>query len=232
MKVAIMQPYLFPYIGYFQLLHSVDLFVVYDNIKYTKKGWINRNRFLQNGREEIFSVPLKKDSDSLHVKYREVSQDFNRDKFLNKLKGAYQRAPYFESIFPLIEKIVRDENSGLFRYLHNSLTELCIYLGINTKIIISSEVSIDHSLKGQDKVLAICKELAARTYINAIGGINPYDRKAFQSKGLELKFLRSKAFEYEQFDHDFVPWLSIIDVMMFNSIETINERLASGYDLL
>lgn len=101
MKVAIMQPYFFPYIGYWQLINSVDTFVIYDNIQYTKKGWINRNRFLQNGKDCLFSISLKKDSDFLDIRDRIISDDFNRKKMLNQIKCSYQKAPYFDEVSPL-----------------------------------------------------------------------------------------------------------------------------------
>ena len=101
MRLAIMQPYFLPYIGYFQLIAAADLFIIYDNIKYTKKGWINRNRMLLNGTDKLFSLPLKKDSDFLDIVGREISQDFNPDKLLNQFKGAYIGAPYFVEVYPL-----------------------------------------------------------------------------------------------------------------------------------
>src|SRR5882762_1494729 len=104
MRLAVMQAYFFPYIGYFQLIAAVDLFIVYDNIKYTKKGWINRNRMLQNGKDAMFSLPLKSDSDYRHVRERQVAADFNRDKFLNRIRGAYRRAPHFSETVALVER--------------------------------------------------------------------------------------------------------------------------------
>src|SRR3989304_1948761 len=151
MKIGIMQPYFFPYIGYFQLIQAVDQFIVYDNIKYTKKGWINRNRFLQNGKAVLFSVPLKKDSDFLDVKDREVSADFKKDKLLNQIREVYRQSPYFEQAFSLFEKVVLNSETNLFSYLHNSIMETCQYLAIDTEIIVSSHLQIDHSLQGSDK---------------------------------------------------------------------------------
>jgi len=231
MKIAIMQPYFFPYIGYFQLIKSVDVFVVYDNIKYTKKGWINRNRMLQNGKDVMFSIPLKNDSDSLDVCERELSTDFNRDKLLNQFKGAYRFAPYFEQTFLLVESIVRCEDNNLFRFLHNSIVATCNYLDIDTEIKISTEVTIDHNLKSQDKVIALCEALGASAYINAIGGIELYSKEAFSNKGIDLKFIKSMPFEYTQLGGEFVPWLSIIDVMMFNSVTMVKECLIQSLSL-
>ena len=232
MKLAIMQPYFFPYIGYFQLIGAVDQFILYDNIKYTKKGWINRNRILQNGRDAIFSLPLKSDSDYLDVCKREVSIDFNPSKLLNQLYGAYQRAPYFEQSFPLLEKIVQYNNLNLFQFLHHSIVKTCQYLGITTVIKVSSSNDIDHNLQNQDKVLALCEVVGADTYVNAIGGMELYSKEKFRQRKIELQFINSCPFEYKQFGASFVPSLSIIDVMMFNSLDTIQACISTNYDLV
>lgn len=231
MRLAIMQPYFMPYIGYFQLIAAVDLFIVYDNIKYTKKGWINRNRMLQNGKDVMFSLPLKSDSDYLDVCERELAGDFNRDKLLNQLKSAYRRAPYFNQTFPLVEQIVQHDEANLFRYLRHSIVKTCEHLGIATEIRISSEMAIGHDLKGQDKVLALCEAAGANMYVNAIGGMELYSKATFREKGVELKFIKSKPFEYVQFGAEFVPWLSIIDVLMFNSLENVSGDVLSGFEL-
>jgi hypothetical protein len=227
-----MQPYFLPYIGYYQLIDAVDLFIVYDNIKYTKKGWINRNRLLQNGKDVLFSLPLNNGSDSLDVCERELAIDFKRDKLLNKIRGAYNRAPCFLQTFPVLERIVSYQDNNLFRFLHHSITTSCAYLGINTEIRVASTVDIDHSLKNQDKVLALCKAVGARTYVNAIGGVELYSDDEFLARDINLKFIKSKPFEYVQFGDEFVPWLSIIDVMMFNPLDEIRTCIASNYELL
>lgn len=231
-RLAIMQPYFFPYIGYFQLIAAVDMFIVYDNIKYTKKGWINRNRILQNGRDVMFSLPLKSDSDHLDVCERELAADFNRDKLLNLIKGAYRHAPYFAQTFPLIEQVMRYKDTNLFRFLRHSITRTCEHLGITTKIRISSSIAINHDLTNQDKVLALCEAVGASTYVNAIGGMALYSKEMFRGKGVDLKFIQSKPFEYPQFGNAFVPWLSIIDVMMFNPLDTIQTCISSNYELI
>ena len=232
MRVAIMQPYFFPYIGYFQLIAAVDTFIVYDNIKYTKKGWINRNRMLQNDKDVMFSLPLKSDSDYLDVCERELATDFNRDKLLNQFRGAYLRAPFFEQIFPLVEQIVRYEDANLFSYIYHSITRTCEYLGIKTEIKVSSSIAIDHDLKNQDKVLALCEAVGAKVYVNAIGGMELYSKEVFLDKNIELKFIQSKSFEYTQYGAEFVPWLSILDVMMFNSLDTIQQSILTNYELI
>jgi hypothetical protein len=231
MKVAIMQPYIFPYIGYFQLVNAVDTFIIYDNIQYTKKGWINRNRFLQGGKDALFSIALKKDSDFLDVNSREVAPEFNKRKLINQIREAYKKAPYFEQTFLLFEKVIMNEETNLFNYILFSFKEACKVLNINTKVIISSNIDIDHSLKAQEKVIAICKRLNANIYINAIGGQELYRKDEFSKYEIELKFIKTNSIEYKQFNNQFVPWLSIIDVMMFNSLEDISYEL-NNYELI
>jgi hypothetical protein len=232
MKVAIMQPYFMPYIGYFQLIDAADLFIVYDNIKYTKKGWINRNRMLRNGKDATFSLPLKSDSDSLDVRDRSLAADFDRDKLLQQFEGAYRRAPYFRQTFPLIERSVRCDATNLFGYLHHAIATTCEHLGISTEIRVSSSIPIDHGLKNQEKVLALCEAVGSRGYVNAIGGMELYAKDEFRARGIDLKFVKSRPLQYPQFDHPFVPWLSIVDVLMFNSLDTVRMCVGSGYDLI
>ncbi|MBR0774095.1 WbqC family protein [Bradyrhizobium diazoefficiens] len=232
MKLAIMQPYFLPYIGYYQLIGAVDLFVVYDNIKYTKKGWINRNRMLVNGSDAMFSLPLKKDSDALDVVDRELAADFDRAKLLNQWRGAYRRAPFFNDTFPLLEEIVGFQDPNLFRYLFNSLRLTCAHLGLKTGFKISSEVPIDHSLRFQDKVLALCGAVGAKTYINAIGGLELYDADVFAAHGVEFRALRTRPFAYEQFGQAHVPYLSIVDLLMFNPVAKLQDVIAGNYDLV
>lgn len=232
MKVAIMQPYFLPYIGYFQLISAVDLFIVYDNIQYTKKGWINRNRILRNGADAFFTLPLKKASDYCDVVERELAESFDRATLLNQFRGAYGRAPCFAQTFPLLERVVQTPGTNLFGFIHASILAVRDHLGLDTEVRASSEVAIDHRLKGEDKVLALCQALGATTYINAIGGVELYARPRFAESAIELRFLKSRPFEYPQFGGDFVPWLSIVDVLMFNPLDRVGRIVREHYDLL
>jgi hypothetical protein len=227
MTLAIMQPYFFPYVGYFQLVNSVDEFVIYDNIQFTKKGWINRNRILFNSKDEYVTVPIKKDSDFLNINQRFLAETWTIDKkkIINKIVESYRKAPYFQPTLDLFEKCLLSDKLNLFDFLLNSLTETTNYLGISTKFTFSSSLNIDHSLKSEEKVLAICKYLNATTYINPIGGLDLYSKTKFEQNLIELKFLRSNSIHYSQFANEFMPWLSIIDVMMFNSKEEIMDFL-------
>ena len=232
MKLGIMQPYFLPYIGYFQLIASVDKFIIYDNIKYTKKGWINRNRILMNDKAALVSLPLKKGSDSLEIVDRELAIDYDRNKLLNKLKGAYGRAAQFELTYPFLERIVQREERNLFCYIKYSISQLCEHLGINTEIINSSEIEVNQNLRGQDRVMAMCKAVGAYTYINPVGGLGLYDPDEFRNQGIKLKFCQTHHFEYEQLGSVFVPRLSIVDVLMFNPIDAVRAHVESGFDYL
>lgn len=228
-----MQPYLFPYIGYFQLIQNVDEFIVYDNIQFTKKGWINRNRILVNGNESYLTLPLKKDSDYLDIKDRYITEDWTieRKKIINKIKETYIKAPFFQTVFPLIEEIFNFENKNLFQFIYNSLKQINNYLDIKTPLIVSSSIEINHSLKAEDKVIALCKARLANNYINPIGGIELYSKEIFKEEGLELQFLKTNNIIYPQFKNEFVPFLSIIDVIMFNNKEKVLEYLNSAFTL-
>ena len=227
-----MQPYFLPYIGYFQLIAAVDQFVVYDRIKYTKKGWINRNRFLLNGSDAMFSLPLKKGADTLDVVERELAPDFERSKLLGQFAGAYRSAPNFAPTFALLERIVRHDDDNLFRFIHHSLSAVCAHLGIGTQIRTSSTLPFDNAIKGQEKVLAICESTGADSYVNPIGGTELYAKPVFAARGIDLRFLKPRPFEYPQFGQPFVPWLSIVDVLMFNPVEAVRARLDLNYDLV
>ena len=232
MRVAVMQPYFLPYAGYYQLISSVDIFVVYDNIKYTKKGWINRNRFLQNGTDALFTLPLKNDSDSLDICDRELTDGFEKDKFLRKFEGSYRSAKYFEQTFGLLSRIVQFEEKNLFKFILNSLEETCRYLGISTKIMVSSSIDINHQLQAQDKVLALCTALGAKKYVNAIGGVELYSREKFRDRGIELCFIRPQIRDYLQFSNAYIPSLSIIDMMMFLAIDDVVNCVNFDYEMI
>jgi hypothetical protein len=231
-KLGIMQPYFFPYIGYFQLIHAVDLFVVYDNVKYTKKGWINRNRYLLDGAAAVFSLPLAAGSDSLDVRDRYLADSFDRRHFLARIAQAYRRAPFFAPVFAFVEETVGDPERNLFRFLYRSLQRVCSYLEISTPLVPSSEIPIDHALRSQERVLAICKQTGASVYVNPAGGRHLYARDAFARESIELQFLEPRLTPYPQLGDTFVPALSILDVMMFNSPSALREQLASGYELV
>ena len=225
MKVGIMQPYFLPYLGYLQLIKSVDKFVVYDTIQYTKKGWINRNRYLSNNQPSIFSIPIKKDSDYLDVNQRYLADDYlsyNR-KTLRKLEHSYKNAPNFDKVFPLItDMFLFDKSNNLFDFIFNSLQLLTNYLEIDTPLIKSSEVvGDDTTLKSKSRLVNLCKQLSANEYINPIGGVELYDKDEFKKEGLNLNFHKINKIEYKQYNDIHVPYLSVLDVMMFTDAKSL-----------
>ena len=223
MKLGIMQPYFFPYIGYFQLIKAVDTFVVYDDVNYIKQGWVNRNRILLNNSAHFLTLELA--GASSFKKINEIEVGKNRNKILKTLELGYKKAPFFSETFILMQDILGVEESNLARYLAGSLTKINHKLGITTKMLVSSEIEKDNELKGADKVLHICRLLGATEYLNAIGGQELYFKEVFAKQGVALHFLKTNPVNYSQFNGEFIPWLSIIDVMMFNAPETISKML-------
>ena len=225
--VAIMQPYFLPYIGYFALIKAVDEFVVYDEIEYTKKGWINRNRILSNGKPLTFSIPLKKDFNYLHVNKRFLSSDAGKFKIklMRQVDNYYKKAPYFAEGKKLLEDCLMCESENLFDFIFKSIQKVNEYLGIETKITISSSLNFNNDLKSQDKVIDIIQATEADCYINPIGGVELYNKDVFKNHNIALNFQKMNLKEYKQFDHDFVAGLSILDLVMFNSVSDINAML-------
>ena len=228
-KIAIMQPYLLPYIGYFQVMSAVDEYVIYDDVNYIKGGWINRNNILTNGDKRMFTFGVFGASSNKRINELELTGDYVN--FQKVLSDAYIGAPYEIEVQALISRICAYESNNLALFVGNSLREVANYIGITTKIVYSSDLKKDVNLRGQEKVIAICKELSADMYINAIGGQELYSKEEFFRQGISLNFLKTIFIEYKQFDNNFIPGLSIIDLLMFNPVEKIRHMLES-YELV
>jgi len=229
MKLAIMQPYFFPYIGYWQLINDVDIFVIYDDVNFIKQGYINRNSILNSTKPQQFTLELIGASSNKLI--NEISVGNNRKKLLKTIKQNYLKAPYYENIYLLIQEILENNEKNLAKFLTNSLKVISNYLDIDTQFILSSELDKDNRLKAQDKVIEITKILKVPKYINAIGGQELYDKEVFQKNEIELNFLVTKLTKYKQFKEKFVPYLSIIDILMFSSKNEIKNMLGS-YELI
>jgi len=223
MKLGIMQPYFLPYIGYWQLINVVDKFIVYDNVEFSRRGWFHRNQILMNEKPKLFSLPIKNDSDYLNVNQRFLANNFRLEmnKVLGQVKSSYIKAPFFYEVYPIIEKCFHYKSQNLFDFIFYSIKEVTNFLNIKTEILISSETTIDHNLKGKERVFAFCEHFDTRTYINSIGGKKLYAKESFKKKNIDLKFLQVNTIQYKQFSKEFVPFLSILDIMMFNSVEDI-----------
>ncbi|SMC40696.1 WbqC family protein [Moheibacter sediminis] len=227
MKIAIMQPYFMPYIGYFQLINAVDKFIIYDDVNYIKQGWINRNNILLNNKSHLFSVPLKDASSFKKINEIEINEILFpkwKDKFFKTLE-VYKKAPFYESVRCILEKILISDQGKISDLIYYSLVEITKYIGIQTIIEKSSYIYKNSELQRAERLIDICKTEKANIYINPLGGQELYDKKYFSDYDIELYFIKTKAIQYPQFGDNFVPWLSIIDVMMFNTPEQINEML-------
>ena len=224
-----MQPYLFPYIGYFQLMDAVDRFVVADDLTFIKQGWINRNRLLINGRPAYFTVPVKRHaSDALicDVQIDGAQGRGWRSALLKTIANFYRRAPSFDAAFPMVERVIGGPFTGIADMARASLHEVCDYLGIRTAIVKSSAKYGNAHLKGQERVIDTCLAEHATDYVNAPGGQELYSRDAFLARGIRLHFIGTGAIEYKQFDRPFEPSLSVIDLLMFTTRETACELVA------
>ena len=222
MKLAIMQPYIFPYIGYFQLIKAVDKFVLYDDVNFINRGWINRNRILVNGNDSMFTIPLKDASQNKLINEIAVNWDNNwKIKFLKTIEQSYKKAPFYTEILPIIEKSIEADEVQFSKIIEQNLRLICDYLDIKTEIISSSSIYQNTDKKAQERILNICSQEEVNHYINPIGGIELYDKEEFAKENMQMNFIKSMPVEYKQFKNEFVPWLSMIDVLMFNSKEEI-----------
>lgn len=228
-----MQPYLFPYLGYFQLINAVDVFVFADDVNFIKGGFINRNKILFNNEERYITVPCSKSQNKL-IKEIEISNEIKGypQTILSTIKHAYSKAPFFLNVFPILESIFDSNEDSISRLAANSVEKVSNYLGIKVDFKYSS-YSFDHT-KGQEKsnrLINITKELGGDTYRNPIGGAKLYTKEYFKKEGVNLEFLESDKITYTQFEEKFIPSLSIIDVMMFNSVKDI-EVMLDRYKLI
>lgn len=232
MKLAIMQPYLLPYIGYFQLLYSSDKFVLHDDVQWIKGGWINRNRILMSNKASMLTLSVKKRSSLDTINKFEISPEHcNRAEFLKKIKAAYLRSPFYKEILPMLSSIIMYDEPNLVKLIKHSLDSIKKYLGIRTPIVCSSELDINTALRGKNRVIKICKTMNADTYINPIGGLGLYDKSYFSRNDIKLHFLKTGDVQYRQFKGEFVPNLSMIDIMMFNEPKEIR-RMLKNYKLV
>lgn len=229
MRLGIMQPYLFPYLGYFQLINVVDKFIFYDDVNFIKQGWVNRNKILLNGNEFLFTIPLEKESSFKLITETEINGDLFKNwkiKFNRTLTQSYKKAPYFEKVYELISNSLEINSLAISDLACDGINLVCNYLGIKTKCVKSSEQNYNNDiLKASDRVIDICLKEFAVEYFNPIGGKELYAKEEFLLKGLKLHFIWSKLRPYKQFKNDFVPSLSIIDVLMFNSKNEILNML-------
>lgn len=219
-RLAIMQPYLFPYIGYFHLIDASSRFIFYDDVNFiTRRGWINRNRILVGGRDHVFSVPVSHASQRVRINETRLAIDDRwRNKFACTLSNAYRKAPYFAAVEPMVTSVLAADCATISELAIRSIVAVLDYLRVpfcwTTSTVCSPH---SHDFGRANRLIAIVREQGFDRYVNTIGGEALYDKAYFASHGVELSFVRSMAIEYRQFGQPFVPSLSIIDMLMFNS---------------
>lgn len=226
MKIGIMQPYFFPYLGYWQLINAVDKYVVFDDVNYIKRGWMNRNYILTKKGTNKIMLQIKDASQNRLINETYLFQPLeNARRNMDVLYQSYKYCPWYSEVSELLEKCMTYPNDNLAQYLTFQLKEVCKYLDIKTEILLSSEIKKDNARKAEEKIIDICKSLNGTEYINAIGGKELYHHERFEKENMKLGFLKLNSISYKQFNDEFIPNLSIIDVLMFNGKEKAKELL-------
>lgn len=224
MTLAGNQPYFLPYLGYFQLINLADLFLIGDDLQFIKGGWINRNRIINDGHSAYFTLSLCHPTPNKLISNLFVNSDSNKLKRV--IITNYHKAPFFSKVYPLVEAMLNYPDRRLNYFLLNSLQIVCDYLGISTPLILNSERKDETSLKGEERVIHLCKSMGADTYINAFGGQELYSKERFAQEGIELRFIKPQLTPYKQLrTQEFVSALSILDVMMNVPEDEIRDML-------
>ena len=226
MIAGIHQPYFIPYIGYWQLINSVDLFAIADNYKFIKQGWIHRNRIMEMDTVRYFNIEVDHISQNRNICDHKI-KPIDKELKLKQLGQYYHNAPYLNQGLNLMDKMFSFKGDNLADFLYHSIQLLCNYLQIGTKIVRTSDYPQDPELRFADRVYDYCRQMGADTYYNLIGGMNLYSFEEFREHGFKLAFLESIPMPYRQSGKEFVFGLSILDIIMRNSVEEIQELLNS-----
>ncbi len=238
MKLAIMQPYFFPYIGQFQLMKSVDRWIIADDFQFIDKGWINRNRILHPdvNKEWIYvSIPLSHRGQFDRI--NNISVDGTRDwksTILGRLSHYKHKAPYYHRTILLVKACLACDECNLSSFVTNSLRLTASELGIGVKMDVQSKMvfKFGHINHPGEWALRISEALGATEYINPSGGCAIFREEEFSSHGIRLRFLRPRLTPYDQRLDGFVSRLSIIDIMMWNSDREISRMLTHDFDIM
>jgi hypothetical protein len=226
MIVTVMQPYFFPYIGYFQLMAACDVFVVHDDVQFIKGGWINRNQILANGAAAWIVLPVAAGSHSLRINERNyVTEQRAFRKVARQVQSAYRGGSHFDATLALVEDALTFPDRNVAAFNANSLRNVARVLGIKCRILAASELIGLADLRGEEKVIAICRALKATRYVNPIGGAQLYHARHFAEHGIALSFLKSEVKPYAQFAEPHIPSLSIVDALMFNNQPALADLL-------
>lgn len=230
MKVAIMQPYIFPYLGYFQLANAVDHFVFYDDVNFIKGGWINRNAFLANGQPQNFVIPCQGISSFKRINEIHVDIEQTRSKkILKSISQAYSKAPFFSELFPLVVDTFDSNETRISHVAGTSVEAVGTYLNLKCQFSYSSELfGHTRDLDREGRIIAICKELGATHYINPLGGSSLYSKDTFNKCGIEFCTLSPELISYRQKSSEFVKSLSIIDLLMNENQKACQLQVEQG----
>ncbi len=238
MKLGLMQPYFFPYIGYFQLLNYVDLWIVFDNVQYIQRGWINRNRILHPELKkewQYITIPLDSRKGFSKINNIKIKQELDwKNRIIRKLTFYNEQSIFYKEVISLINNIFITNENNLSKFVTRSIRYTADYLGIKTKILVLSDMELELlNINGPgDWALRICESIGAKEYINPIGGKDLFYNKKFKDSNIKLSFLKSKMGVYNQKRPEFIPGLSIIDLMMWNSKSELSSFLNNDFDLI
>jgi WbqC-like protein family len=228
-SLAVMQPYFFPYLGYFQLLAHVDVFVVFDDTQYVKRSWINRNRILEQGAAAYVTLPVATGSQRQLICDKRLHEPrYHSRKLLERIRHAYHAAPHFDSVSAFLEPLFPGDDETVASFNVRVLRALQQLLGLRTRLVLASERAYLRSGTAQERIIRICLEEGGTRYVNPIRArsLGLYDQAVFNAAGLELSYLSTNAdVRYNQNGGPFVSDLSIIDVLMFNSPAQTRELL-------
>jgi hypothetical protein len=227
-RIALMQPYFLPYLGYFQLIAASDCFVVYDNVQFIKNGWIERNRYLLDGEAKWFGLPLAKAGHTQMIMERQVSPHFDIVPVINKLAFAYRKAPHRERTLTWLEALLKLPSHNIAEFNELALRSCCSLLKLNTPIIRASEWAPPSLSHGQTRVIEVITAVGGTTYLNPAAGGGMYDVADFADAGYGLELLKPSLPTYAQHDKPFVPALSILDALMFNELEVVSAWVRQG----
>lgn len=192
-KIAVMQPYFLPYMGYWQLIKSVDKFIIFDDVNFIKRGWIHKNFVSTNGQKQQINLCIEKASINRKIDEHRLSNEPKwRDRLFSQIRHSSTRKDLFDEYQEIIKSIIFRKDYKLNDYLHYSISRICELLEIKTQIIPSSSVYLNGHLKGQERILDICRKENASEYINLPGGRSFYHRKRFAEESIKLSFVETK----------------------------------------
>jgi hypothetical protein len=233
MRIALMQPYFVPYLGYFQLMGAVDLFVLHDDVEYSKGGWINRNRILLGGEPRFLTVSLERSSDYALISDRRISESYDGKKVMRLLDAAYCKAPHWKGLRTSVLDIIHASTRSLLDFNAAGLMRVRDLLGLTTPVVLASDILPNANSSSQRKVIEVCRALGATDYVNAQGGMELYSAEEFLQSGIRLGFLRSRLSPYSQgVSHEFVPALSVLDALAWIGRDGTSRLVEADYDII